>query len=225
MRRVHGCGRDRLTEKLGPTGRTDGNVEAGDLKEKTLPVEKELVAGADDLEMGDCRVGSGFNELSGPVEFRMGVAGGEEPEVTDTYESWREHVSKEALNEVSGVEGYEPFGSGLLVVAGAECDGLPVECGKALVGNGHPVGVMTEIAEDVFRRVEGRLGVRVPFLSSQGSDEPFEGRGSFQIAYGLRKAESGFIEELLEAVEELSSEHLCQGLDGNEEVVFRWCPS
>lgn len=122
-------------------------------------------------------------QQKGPGLFQFGwsVARGQKTEVTDTDKAVRQDMEEKAADELRSGQAEKSVGSGVSVVPGAEGHDLTVEGKQALVGDGGPVGVMAEVAENMFRIVEGGFGVNVPFGSSQVANQSFEGRGLLEI--------------------------------------------
>jgi len=99
---------------------------------------------------------------------------GEQAVAADAYETLGQHMQEEAAEEVHAIEGHDALLSAVNIIAPAEADAIAVEGGDAVVGNGHAVGVAPEIAQDLLRPAEGRLGVDVPLLLAQAVDHLFE---------------------------------------------------
>ena len=68
------------------------------------------------------------------------------------------------------------MGSRLLVIPGTQGNGLAIQGKEPLVGDGHAVGVMAQVAEHMPGPTEGRFGVDNPFGSLKFSDPSFEDR-------------------------------------------------
>jgi len=116
----------------------------------------------------------GLQETASLLEFGLDVSGCHEAEVPDPDEAFGEHVEEEATDKLEGWQVDASVRSGLLIVPGPEGNRLSIKSHESLVGDGHPVGVMAEVAEDVAGATEGRLGVYHPFHSSEFSREPFK---------------------------------------------------
>src|SRR5450759_1102408 len=97
----------------------------------------------------------------------LAEAVGKQAVATYAHEAFRQHVQEEAAEEVDGVEGHDPLLAAVGIIPPAEADALAVEGNEAVVGDGHAVGVTAEVAQDMFRSAEGRLGIDVPFLVAE----------------------------------------------------------
>ena len=90
------------------------------------------------------------------------------------------------------------------------------------VGDRHPMGVKTEIAQDVFRSGEGSLAVDHPFLAV----EPVRsaGKDAARPAIAPGKDELAFTVRLLKQGQELAPELTGQYPDREEELLARSLP-
>lgn len=95
--------------------------------------------------------------------------------MADPDKAVRKDMEEKATDKLRSGQAEKSVGSGVGVVSGAEGHDLTVEGEEALVGDGGPVGVMAEVAENMLRMVEGGFGVGVPSDSSQVADKSFEG--------------------------------------------------
>jgi len=146
----------------------DGGVDTRQLEQKLLP-GYPMVFG------GPC-LGCGLRSLketASLLEFGLDVSGCHETEVADANKPRGEHMEEEAADELPGDQSDKPIGSRLLI-PDPEGHRLAIKGHESLVGDGHPMGVMAEVAEDVPGATEGRFGVYHPFHSSEFSREPFK---------------------------------------------------
>ena len=143
----------------------------------------------------------------------------------DPDKAFGEHMEEEATDKLEGRQLDASVRSGLLIVPGPEGHRLSIEGQESLVGDGHPVGVMAQVAEHVPGATEGRLGIDDPFGSSGFPHEPFEDRHVSPMPDFAGEGELPLLEGLAQAIEELSSDHLCQSPDRDQEVILGWYPS
>ena len=120
--------------------------------------------------------------------------------MTNSDEAVGKDVQKEPANELESREPDKPVGARLVIVPGTEGDGLTIEGKNALVGDGGSVGVLTEVAIDVLGAMEGRLGVSVPFNSSQVPEESLEGVRVPELLGPFREEQFVLAESFLDAV-------------------------
>jgi len=180
------------------------------------------------MELDGRRRGCGLSTLKeacGFLEFGLNISRCHEPEVSDADKAVGEHMEEEATDKLLCREADEPVGSWVRVIPGAEGNGLILRGHEPLVGDGHPVGVMAQVREDVPGSTEGRLGVDDPLDTSEFSRQPVEGRWVSPAGDVTREDELPLFEGLLEALKKLSSDHLGQGADRDQEVVFGRDPS
>jgi len=136
-----------------------------------------------------------------------------------------EYVEEEPPDKLLGSQSDEPVGAGVLVVPGTEGNRLTIKGQEPLVGDGHPVGVMPQVAEDIAGPTEGRFGVDDPFGSPEFSEPPFEDRWISPAGDPTGEAYLSLFEKPLQTVEELPPDHFCQSADRDQEVVLGWDPS
>src|ERR1700685_3575545 len=94
-------------------------------------------------------------------------AGGEEAEVADAEEAWRQQVEQEAAEELIDGQAHDSL---LVAVGGvppAEADLAFGEGDEPAVGDAGAMGVGAEIAEGMFGSAEGTLGVDDPVVTEQ----------------------------------------------------------
>jgi hypothetical protein len=82
----------------------------------------------------------------------------------DFDEARRQDVEKKASDELDGIECQDLTAVPILRVPPAKSDVIIMHFKQASVGDGHPVGVASEIAQNMLRSAEGRLGVDHPFF-------------------------------------------------------------
>jgi hypothetical protein len=91
-------------------------------------------------------------------------------------------MQEEAAQEFHGVQSHDALLVAVRIVSPAEADAVAVEGGDAVVADGHAVGATAEIAQDMFRAAERRLGIDEPFLLVQLRGELLEARKITEIA-------------------------------------------
>lgn len=115
-----------------------------------------------------------LKEAASGLEFGLNISRRHQAEVADADKAVGEYMEEEAPDKLLGSQADKPVGSRVLVVPGTEGNGLAIKGKEPLVGDGHPVGVMPQVAEDMPGSTEGRFGVDDPFDSPESSDPPFE---------------------------------------------------
>ena len=142
---------------------------------------------------------------------------GEQAVVADAHEALGKHVKEEAAQELHGVEGHDTLLAAVCIIPPAEADVLAVEGREAVVGDGHAVGVTAEIAQDMFRSAEGRLGIDEPLLLAQLRDQLLEPGRITEIGGRTAAVEQVLAVELPESGEELVAEDVAQYRNGQQE--------
>src|SRR5207249_9647324 len=105
------------------------------------------------------------------------AAVGEEAVVTDAYEPPGQEVEEEAAQELDATEGHDALAAVVTIVLPGERDLLGAHGHEAAVGDRHAVGVAREVAQDVSRATERRLGVDDPIPPMERPQESTERGG------------------------------------------------
>ena len=88
-----------------------------------------------------------------------------------------------------------------------------------MVGDGHAMGVATQILQRVFGATEGAFQVDHPVLSVEWSQPGGEGLGLSQELQVSMKVELAVTEGLLESIHELATEDITQDLSRKEVII------
>ena len=211
---------ERFSQDRTSTVWADGQVCAGQFEQKLLP-GYQMGFGGQCLRCGL----RSLEETASLLEFGFDVSGCHEAEVPDPDKAFGQHVEEEATDKLGGRQVDASVRSGLLIVPGPEGDRLPIEGHESLVGDGHPVSVMAQVAEDVPGATERRFSIDDPFGSSEFSGEPFEDGNVSPMGDVAGEGELSLLEGLEQAIEELAADHLCQSADRDQEVVLGRDPS
>ena len=110
------------------------------------------------------------------LEFGLNISRCQEAEVTNADKAVRKYMEEEAADKLLGRQADNPVGSRVLVIPGTEGNGLAIKGKEPLAGDGYPMCVMAQVAEDMPGPTEGGFGVDDPFGSLKFSDPPFEDR-------------------------------------------------
>ena len=166
-----------------------------------------------------------MEKTRGFLEFGLNISRCHQPKVADADKAVGEHMEEEATDKLLCSETDQPIDSRLVVVPGAEGNGLIIRGHEPLVGDGHPVGVMTQVAEDVPRSAEGGFGVDDPLDRPEFFGEPLEGRWVCPMGDLPGEGKLTLFEGLLKALDELAADHFGQRSDRDQEVVLGRDPS
>src|SRR5271170_5091507 len=98
---------------------------------------------------------------------RSAVAVGEEAEVADAHEAWRQQMEQEAAQKLIDRQSHEPFLVAVRGIAPAEGDVAIGESDEPGVRDSDAMSVSAEIAQHMFRTAEGALGVNNPVMAEQ----------------------------------------------------------
>jgi hypothetical protein len=100
-------------------------------------------------------------------ELRGTMAVGEKADVTDAVEAVGHGVLEEAANELVGGQRHHLDLCVMAIVPPGETDLTVIECHEAAVGDGHTMGVASEITEHLFRPGKWRFGEDHPVDAGQ----------------------------------------------------------
>jgi hypothetical protein len=142
---------------------------------------------------------------------------GKESEVADAHEATRQHVEREAAEELIDWQSHDSLAVAVRGISPSEND-LAISYSKQpVVGDGDAVSVVSEIAQHVLRSTEGRLGIDDPVLSKQYSEPGCEGLRISERSELAVELKRGIAESGLECGDELAAEDTAEHLDGQEE--------
>jgi hypothetical protein len=94
-----------------------------------------------------------------------------------------------------------------------------------MVGNGDPMGIAAQIAENMFRAAKGWLAVYDPFVTEQLTDEGVESLRVRQILEFAVKAELALFESVLESLPDFASKYEPECFLGKKEAVTQMDPA
>jgi len=134
--------------------------------------------------------------------------------VADADESLRQHVKQESSNELVSRDVHRSHLVAAGVIPPTEGNAVAIEGDESVVGDGDPMSITAEIADDLFRPAEGGLGINNPILSKQRSEE---GRKVFRLRQMVDRSRAGQLFLVMSAAEsgdELSTKHFGKSFDG-----------
>jgi hypothetical protein len=99
---------------------------------------------------------------------------GEKAEVSDADESLWKQVQEESAQKLVGGECHGPLPVAMSPVSPEECDFAIHKGNQAMVGNGDPMGIPAQIAENMFRAAERWLAMYDPFVTEQLTNKGVE---------------------------------------------------
>jgi hypothetical protein len=94
--------------------------------------------------------------------------------MTDAYEAIGKDMEHEPADDFLGIKCHDLMVVPVLSVLVVEHDLTVMYRNDAMVGDGHPVGVPTEVIVHLFRPGKGLLGVDHPFLLLKFPDQLLE---------------------------------------------------
>ena len=93
-------------------------------------------------------------------------------------------MEEETADELDGREG-DPSGFlGIAVIPGVESHLAVLATDQAMIGDGHSVGVATDIRIDLLRTSKRFFGINDPLLAPKFFEETIEGLFFFEAFYG-----------------------------------------
>ena len=98
----------------------------------------------------------------------------EETKIPDSHEAVWQHVQEEAAQELRAQQRHRALLAAASIVLPSEGDAFAIECYKPVIGDGDAMCVAAEIAQDLGRTTEGRLGIDHPVLAVQLSQKSTE---------------------------------------------------
>ena len=142
----------------------------------------------------------------------------EQAVVADFGETWRQHMESEAAEELLSGEGHglEAVGIGVILVCEGDGAGTGVEGAQAAIGDGHAVGVASQVVQDGVRSDDRALGEDDPAASAHLAEQGREGGGVLEGLELSLELEFASGVELEQAGAELALEDFVHRVDGEE---------
>ena len=136
--------------------------------------------------------------------------------MTDPHEPLGQQVQEEAAQELNAAERHRTSAPGAAVVLPGKGDAVAGHRHEAVVGDGDAVGIASEIAQNLGRSSERRLGVDDPVATVEGLQIGAEGGRAAQR--GEPAVEDELLVSLIKMMQELAAEEPSEDTDGKEEA-------
>jgi hypothetical protein len=91
--------------------------------------------------------------------------------VTDADEAFGQHVQKETAQELGGAKSHCAGLATVGVILPAKSHALFLEGQQAMIGNGHAMGVATEVAQHLYGAAESRLSIDHPVVAMETTEQ------------------------------------------------------
>ena len=88
--------------------------------------------------------------------------------MTDAHEAWGKHMEQEAAQELLHRQGHQALLVAVGGVSPAEGNLVVLQADQTVIGDGHPVGVAAEIAENMQRATKGWFAVTIQWWRNRG---------------------------------------------------------
>ena len=115
-------------------------------------------------------------------------------------------MQKEPSDELIGTESHDLLFIPIGVIPPAKGDFFVIETENAVIADGDPMGIPTEITKDSFGSAKGRLTIDDPFFVVKPSSEALKGVGLLQMADTAGEDEIPGFEDVFEVAQELPPE-------------------
>jgi len=119
-------------------------------------------------------------QIAAQLQVWSAEAVGQKAELADADQTGRQHVEQEATYELDCIQGHDLALAVVRIILPFETDAVVFESAKAMVGNGHAVGITSQILQNALRSAEGRLDVNHPFDFGGLLTQGFECGGASQ---------------------------------------------
>jgi len=113
-------------------------------------------------------LGRVVDELSASCEVIASCGVGEQAVVSDAHESRRQDVEQEAAEEFLDVESHEALRA-LRTIVATKGHGVVIEGDESVIGDGHAVGIPSQVAQHLSRSRKGWLAVNNPVFAGGNS--------------------------------------------------------
>jgi len=141
------------------------------------------------------------------------VGVGHKAEVPDADETLRQHVYEEAADELGGGNPHQSLLVAPSVIFPTECDVVAIKGDQPMIGDGDPVRITSEIAQDLLGPAEGGLCINNPVLTEQRSQESREALRFGQAFDGPGEDQTALPVRVLQSRDKLSAEYFAENLN------------
>ncbi len=157
-------------------------------------------------------------------QFRS-LSVGEEAEVANAHEAWRQQVQQEASEELIRGECHDGFAVAMRGISPAEADVSVGESNQPVVGDGNTMGVSAQITQHVFGSTERWFGVDNPVLAKQETEPTGKGSWLGKRCERTAELECALVKSTLECGDELTTEEATKDLLRQEEGIMGGDPA
>lgn len=164
-------------------------------------------------------------EFAKASQLFLALAVGEKAVIADADETLREDMKEKAADELHRLEEQGALLVRVGVVLPTKGDLAVLNQEQSPVGDGDPVGVASEVLEDLLGAAEGRFSVDDPVFGAELFLPASPASASRQGLELAMEREFSLREGLLEIAEELAAKEATQGADREEEVLAAGDPS
>jgi uncharacterized protein GlcG (DUF336 family) len=129
-------------------------------------LDNHHAAGAFRAAVSACRLrfadSSGIQQRTAAGKCRTAAAVGKETKVADADQASGQDMEQEAAQELMRRDGHDLLLVAMRVVSPTEGDAAIAQGDKAMIGDGDAVGISGQVAQNLFRPAERRLGIDHP---------------------------------------------------------------
>ncbi len=150
---------------------------------------------------------------------------GQEAKVTDPDLACRQNMKKEPSDKLVGLEGHSLLAVRVGIIAPEEGDLAVSEGEDAVITDGDPMGISSEVLKDPHGAIEGRLAIDDPLFMVEVPPEGFEVCGILERTEMGGKDKITSSKAIFEEVKELTSEQGRQDPHGKEEPLAAGYPA
>ena len=160
-----------------------------------------------------------LQEVAGTRDVAMTAVVAEDAVMADADQADRQNVAGESADELDRAQGQSLDLGSMTIVAVSEGDGLGLRVQRhdAAIADGHPMGVVGQVSQDLFGTAKGAFGIDDP-TSGVKLGKPASARRSGD-GEGLRQTEGvRILEQLLKAMKKLAAKQCGHGADREKEL-------
>lgn len=168
---------------------------------------------------------NGDDQRSAECEQRAAIRVGKESKVTNLHKANGKHMQEESADELNGVNAEGFLRIAVPRISPAEGDLSSFTTDQSAIGNGNPVGVASEILQDVFWPAEWAFGINHPSFLLQSLIEEIESSGPSETGKPTEQSEFSLAVIGCERFQELIPKPGAKDTNGKEEPLAAMDPS
>ena len=162
----------------------------------------------------------GGNQCSTPLYEFLLVAIAQNAIGANSYEALRKDMKQKASHELTCSQTHLLRGVVVFAIFPGVGDDSVFDLENTMIGGGDPMGIVSQVLQDLSRTCKGLLGVYHPVFAIAFVDQVLKGGRMLQLLNLAREAKLLILESFFQIMEHFASEKFAEDLHMNKEPVL-----